>query len=304
MFATVISKFITALHQRRLHNGVHGKRPAGGRLTMFIVAGAGASGGCGLNTGASSGGGCGGGTGGLSILTIPTAMLPDQLYVYGGMGGKQPATLVSAATCVAGIESRVALEPTTSAVAQLTVIYALGGASGGTAATTTAGGIAPAAVAAATNTSMVFGMRGLYQLYAGLQGTAGGASSNQPNTTQLDQGNAWLMPGGGGAGSQGSSQFSYQIPHWIDSTDAYNRYPAGTWSPLDVDGWSPGFMKYLSMGGIGGCGCGASGSQRAGAGGNGGPGAGGGGAGGASTTNATLARPGNGGDGFVLIITK
>ena len=55
-----------------------------------------------VNTSTTSGGGAGGGSGALSTLMIPAAFLPDLLYIQAGLGGVQPATLVSGAVGVAG----------------------------------------------------------------------------------------------------------------------------------------------------------------------------------------------------------
>ena len=282
------------------------RKPRGAKMVYMIAVGAGSSGGCGLNTGTTSGGGAGGGSGAMSYCAIPAVLLPDELFVQAGNGGRQPATLVSAAVGVAGIPSYVCLEPT-SLVAQLTVLFANAGAATGTAATTTAGGAAGTAAAVATIANMPFAGRGFYQFLAGAAGAAGGGSTaagaslttpfqtGLPVTGGAGGGGASATPGAGGTISHPFSMGSVFINNYAAAAASSGATPAARGSIIQPHKFN------MFYGGFGGGGGNQTAGGAAGAGGDGGPGCGGGGAGGATTTNATLARPGDGGPGYVII---
>lgn len=285
------------------------RKPRGCKMIYMLAVGGGSSGGCGLNSGASSGGGAGGGSGAQSSLLIPAAVLPDELFIQAGAGGQQPASLVSAAVGVVGIPTYVCLEPT-SLVAQLTILFANAGPVTGTAATTTVGGVAGSAAAVATIANMPFAGRGLYQFFAGQAGVAGGTSTTAGvDRTLAFQSGIIVTGGSGGGGSSATPGAGGQITgadtNWASgaipnittvAAAASGATPAG-------QGYTPTPLKFnMFYGGLGGGGASTSGGGNAGAGGHGGLGCGGGGAGGCNTTNTTLARPGNGGPGFVLII--
>ncbi len=283
------------------------RKPRGVKMVYMLCIGGGSSGGCGLNTSTSSGGGAGGGSGGVSTLLIPAIFLPDTLFVQAGAGGRQPATLVSAAVGVAGVASYVHLDGGTSQIAQTTVIYANPGAATGTAATTTAGGAAGTAAAVATITNMSFAGRGLYQFFAGVAGSAGGTSTGAgANITTAFQAGQIVTGGTGGGGASatpgaggtiaGSSAPTGAIPDYTTAAAASSGATAAR------PGYTPPATKFnMFYGGLGGGGGNTTAGGAPGAGGPGNIGCGGGGAGGTTTTNATLARPGDGGPGLVLI---
>lgn len=288
------------------------RKPRGAKMVYMLGVGGGSSGGCGLNSATTSGGGAGGGSGAQSSLLIPAACLPDELFIQAGAGGRQPATLVSAAVGVAGVPTYVMLEPT-ALTAQLTVLFANAGAVTGTAATSTAGGAAGTAAAVATIANMPFAGRGLYMLFAGDRGAAGGGStaagasiSNAFLAGQLVTGGS----GGGGASATpgaGGNIRSYGASFWPNNgdqniPDIVEQAAASSGATAARPGFKPPRIKFnMFYGGTGGGGGNQTAGGNAGAGGDGDWGCGGGGAGGATTTNTTLARPGDGGPGFVVI---
>ena len=283
-------------------------KPRGAKFVYMIGVGGGASGGCGINTSTSSGGGAGGGSGAQSTLFIPASFLPDVLYIQAGLGGSQPATLVSGAIGVAGTITYVAIEPWTTLSAQTAILFANAGAVTGTAATTTNGGVAGTAAAVATIANMPLAGRGFYQFFAGQSGVAGGTSSG--SVTNLSYPTTGIMVTGGSGGG-GSSATVGLISGRFTGSGLGDNFPTSIGSPggsgaTPAGKGSGGFMlkSFQYMGGTGGGG--ASGNNSAGvagAGGNGAPGCGGGGAGGSNTTASTLARPGDGGPGFVYILS-
>jgi hypothetical protein len=94
---------------------------------------------------------------------------------------------------------------------------------------------------------------------------------------------------------------SFLQPTIAGGTAGSGATPAGA----GQDGtWNYRYPFGYFFGGLGGGGAsGTNAAGVAGAGGNGAPGCGGGGAGGSNTTATTLARPGDGGDGFVWIVS-
>jgi hypothetical protein len=271
-------------------------KPRGARFVYMIGVGGGSSGGCGTNSGTNSGGGAGGGSGAQSTLMIPAMFLPDVLYIQAGLGGSQPATLVSAATGVAGTITYVAIEPWNTLAAQLTVLFANAGAVTG-AATTTTGGTAGTAAAVATIANMPLAGRGVYQFFAGQAGTAGGSGGGSPGAgVALTYPTTGLMVQGG-QGGVGYSNVTSASNNGITGAGFGDNFPsvAGALTSDPTGNGSGGTMikPFQYTGGTGGI------ANRAG--GNGGPGCGGGGAGGSSTATPTLARPGDGGPGFVYI---
>jgi hypothetical protein len=280
------------------------RKPRGARFVYMIAVGGGSSGGCALNSGTTSGGGAGGGSGAQSTLMIPAMFLPDVLYIQAGLGGSQPATLVSAAVGVAGTITYVALEPWNTLAAQLTVLFANAGAVTATAATITAGGVQGTAAAIATIVNMPLAGRGAYQFFAGQSGTAGGTSTSAGVSQTYPTTGLMVMGGVGGGGSSTSGQaggaitlagFGDNFPAIAGGVQAITSTPAGSGSSGNM------LKSFQYTGGTGGGGSTATAGGLAGVGGNGAPGCGGGGAGGSNTTVTSLARPGDGGPGFVYI---
>lgn len=282
------------------------RKPRGDNWVYILAVGGGSSGGCGTNSAATGGGGAGGGSGSQTGLLIPAAFVPDILYIQAGMGGRQPATLVSAAVGVAGLITYVNVEPDTSVLANMTLVFAPGGSVTG-AATTTTGGTAGAASAVATIANMPLAGRGFFTLFAGQAGAAGGASAptaganiTLPATGLMVSGGA----GGGGStttGAAGGNITGIGLGSSIFPTLAGGGPAVTTVSAFPGSSFmAPNFL--MNYGGSGGGGATTTGGI-AGPGGIGAPGCGGGGAGASNTTDAALQRPGDGGDGFVIIMS-
>jgi len=274
-------------------------KPRGIKNVYMFGVGGGSSGVVGVNTATSNAGGAGGASGAQSAVFLPAMFVPDILYVQTGAGGQQPSVLVSGAVQVSGRLSLVSIQPNSAISAAELLLYAPGG-------TTVAGAIA-------TIAQMPLAARGIYSLYAGQAGTAGGATQTVGTALAFPVTGIMVMGGTGGGGSgaapgvggsitQPTNWFgsSYLLPTTTGGTAASGATPAGA-------GKSGHIVPYFLMnyGGQGGGGASATSGGIAGAGGNGAPGCGGGGSGGASSTAGitTLGRPGNGGNGFVLIIS-
>jgi len=277
------------------------RKPRGVKNIYMIGVGGGSSGAVSSNAAASNAGGGGGGSGAQTCVWIPAFFVPDTLYVQCGAGGRQPAVLVSAATQVGGVPTYIAIEPSTTLTANMTLLVANGGASGAV----TGGTVA-------TIAGMPLAARGYYTFFVGQSGTAGGAVNTASNAVTYPVTGLMVMGGAGGGGSSGSSLGGgagggFTVPAGSPINDFFLPTYAGGSAPsagASDTGRAGAVMKNFIMnyGGAGGGGEGLTSGPAAGGGGDGAPGSGGGGAGG-STLSATLARPGNGGDGFVIIMS-
>jgi len=279
------------------------RKPRGVKNVYILTVGGGSSGAVGANAAATNAGGAGGGSAGQSCLYIPALFVPDVLYIQCGSGGRHPTTLYSGGLQVGGGPSYVLLEPSTTVTSNLTLLYANGGTGGAT-----GGGI----IATIGNTPLA--ARGLYTFFGGQAGTAGGTAGGGngtnltfPVTGRITMGGA----GGGGSGAAPGAGGALSVPLGSPTNDFFLfTYPGGTAAsgatPAGA-GFSGPVMRNFIMnyGGMGGGGGSTTSGGNAGAGGNGAPGSGGGGSGGSTATAGanTLARPGNGGDGFVLILS-
>jgi hypothetical protein len=282
------------------------RKPRGAKFIYMIGVGSGSSGGCGINSAATSGAGAGGPSGAQTVVMIPAMFVPDVLYVQTGAGGQQPAVLVSAAVNVAGVTSYVCISPYTSVPPAGTILFANGGQIGTAAATSTTGGTATVAASAASIFNMPLAGRGFYQFFAGQAGTAGGTpaggsvAQTYPTTGLMVQGGA----GGGGSSTSGQAGGAITLAGFGDSFPAIaGGIAAVTSTPAGAGSGGTMLKMFQYTGGAGGGGSTTTAGGLAGAGGNGAPGCGGGGAGGSNTTVTTLARPGDGGPGFVYIFT-
>lgn len=288
------------------------RKPRGVNWVYMLAVGGGASGGCGINSGTRSGGGAGGSPGGMTTVLLPARFVPDICYIQCGVGGKQPAVLVSGALCVAGTPSYICWESSSASLLQR-MAFAPNAAAGSAAATTTTGGTATTTVVSNGIGNQPLAGRGMYSLYTSTSGSAGGTDATAGTNISIPTTGIFCTPGAGGGGSPTTANASAGggiaaiglgqnvIPTLSGGAGAVGATPAGR----GQDGtWSLSYPFGYFFGGLGGGG--ASGTQAAGvagAGGNGAPGCGGGGAGGSNTTATTLARPGDGGDGFVWIIS-
>ena len=290
------------------------RKPRGINWVYMIGVGGGSSGGTGVNTGTSSGGGCPGNSGAQSVVMMPAILLPDVLYIQPGLGGVGLST--SGALPVAGTTTYVSIEPSTTINGNSTILYAGGaGNSGAVAATTTAGGTAATATVLATQSIMCLGYRTLNNLTGAVQGIAGASrTSTTGNSQTIATSLSGLMvsggAGGGGmnAGTGGNGCF-FLVPSGalgqdfvpisgVGATGAIGSTPA----QRGADGFiCKNFLFFV--GGQGGGAASATAGGIAGAGGNGSYGCGGGGSGGSNTTNTTIAKAGDGGPGFVIIIS-
>jgi hypothetical protein len=261
-------------------------------------------------------------------LWIPAQFVPDILYIQAGAGGVGPTT--SAALGVAGQPTYVAIEPSTTLNPNATLLYALGGTVTATAATITVGGGVGTAPVAATIANMPLAGRGMWTALAGQNGTAGGSGSG---TTVLTAGGDRTLPttglmvtggtGGGAAnknnnsppGNPNTSSGGGAISGINDGSIFFTNGTPGANAFLasgltgEGDGVDCGHILKNSLmhyGGIGGRG--ADGifffePTTAFAGGNGAPGCGGGGSGSTPSGNNILLKAGDGGPGFVYIIS-
>lgn len=282
------------------------RKPRGVKFIYLIGVGGGGSGGTGLNTGTTSGGGAGGGSGAQTMVMIPSFMIPDTLYIQAGAGGIGPTT--SGAQGTAGQPTYVAIEPSTTLTANMTLLFANPGAvTSATVPTATAGGLAGTAAAATTIATMPLAGRGFYNFLAGQVGSVGGASTTAGIAQTLPATGLMVTGGTGGGGANNGTQFAGGaftavtgslgqdfFPALAGGTAAAGATPATIGSNFIVRNY---LMNY---GGTGGGGASVTAGGLAGAGAQGAPGCGGGGGGGGTTTNATL-KGGDGGPGFVLI---
>ena len=280
------------------------RKPRGVKNIYMIGVGGGSSGAVGPNSASTNAGGGGGGSGGQTSLWIPAFFVPDVLYIQCGAGGKQPTTLVSNQLQQGGGPTYVTIEPSTTLTPNMTLLLANGGVSG-----------VASAGAVATLAGMPLANRGNYTFFAGAGGGAGGTAGNGTGIT-VNYPTSGLMvtagTGGGGGGSAtggpggqmgapaGSPLDFFFLPIRQGASPASGATPAAAGESGVILG-----NYIMNYGGLGGGGASNASGGQAGAGGNGAPGSGGGGSGGSTTVAGanTLARPGNGGDGFVLILS-
>ena len=280
------------------------RKPRGVKNVYMIGVGGGSSGAVGNNTGTTNAGGAGGGSGGQTCVWIPAFFVPDVLYIQCGAGGRQPTTLIGGQIQQGGGPTYVAIEPSSTLTANMTVLLANGGVAGAV-----TGG------AVATIAGMPQAARGFYTFFVGQSGTTGGAAgSSSGGTLSFPVTGLMVMGGTGGAGGGnpsggtggtisapiGTPVNDFFLPGQSGGTGASGATPAGA-------GRSGMIVRNFIMnyGGWGGGGASNTSGGVAGAGGNGAPGSGGGGSGGSTTVAGanTLARPGNGGDGFVIVMS-
>jgi len=286
-------------------------KPRGDSMVYIIMVGSGGAGGNSvLGAASTAAGGGGGGSGGITTLTIPAIMLPDELYISLAIGN-----IGNASTSVAaGFSSYIAIMHTSGApIANNVIAVANSGASGGASTGATAGP-AGTAGAIATIAAMPLGGMGQYVLTAGQVGiiggtTVAGAALTLPLTGLFCTGGT----GGGGlpaistggtaggliTGVAGFMPVPVSIPGGVGGTTAPTSGSPGVTSAYPL--WHG--MPY-SVGGTGGgsSGLGASTGASGGNGGWGGLGSGGGGGGG-GFTGGTASVGGKGGNAYCYIIS-
>ena len=284
------------------------RKPRGAKMVYLLGVGGGGSGGTGVNTGTTSGGGAGGTSGAQSAVMIPAMLIPDMLFIQAGAGGQGPTT--SAAQGTAGQPTYVCIEPDSTLTANMTLLYALGGTiTSATVATTTTGGSAGTAPIAATISNMPLAGRGFYSLIPGFAGTAGGSSTTAGTALTLPTAGQMITGGTGGGGCNSTTGFAggaVATPTGALGQDFFPALAGGlaavTSTPAGVGGSFVEKNFLMNFGGTGGGGATTTAGGTAGAGATGAPGCGGGGGGGGNTTNTTL-KGGDGGPGFVIIIS-
>lgn len=266
-------------------------------LHIYMV-GSGGGGGAGAIGAVSNGaGGGGGGSGGQTIIEIPTALLPDRLYISVPMG--KTGT---------GLSSYVSTLPTTS-TSNHVVGIANGGAVGGNGTGGTAG-TAGGAGAIATSATMPLGWPFAKLALAGQAGTVGGGTSSATSlahpTTGLrvtgGTGGGGLPASGGGANAGGINAVAN--PSYFLGVEAGTGSTLSTTPPNNGNNGKQYFEAGLYF--TGATGGGATHTAATGAGlvqsygGDGNIGSGGGGSGGA-LTGSTPAPQSKGGSGLVII---
>jgi len=287
------------------------RKPRGARWIHLLGVGGGGGGGTGFTTGA-GGGGCGGSSGGQTTVMIPAMFVPDTLYIQAGAGGAGAPAGSGATLGTAGLITYVCLVPYSTISPAGTLLLANGGAVGAAVPTATFGGTAPAAVAAATIAGMCLAGRGFYTLLAGHAGIAGanaganGGGMSVPTTGLMVTGGTG--GGGGSAGATGGTGGEiFPISNML-GTDFFALPVPGTGAfgstPATSAGSGVVSRNFLfNFGGTGGGGGTNDAAGVASAGGDGAPGCGGGGAGCTGSGAVSIPRGGNGGPGFVYIIT-
>lgn len=248
-------------------------KPAGISYVAFTIIGGG--GGSGRSQTSSNGGA---GSGGVTTILLPSAFLPDTVFIRAGSGGIGATFLNGNGT--AGGVSYVAVYPSTTAA------YVLGYANGGPGGGASQLGSAGATIASIASMPLATGF--YYNFQAGLEGSNG--STFNSNGTNITLGALCLSGGAGGGYGSGFTGGS------ITGSGIIPTIPGGaTNAPGGAGVW---FWKgFKGCGGAGGGGGAASGTG--GAGGNGAYGCGGGGGGGAGGGGA--GQGGNGGQGLVVV---
>jgi hypothetical protein len=173
------------------------EKPRGITMIRFICIGGGGSGGNGFASATTTarGGGGGGGSGGYSSVVLPAILIPDTVYISAGRGG-----IVGA-----GMGSYVTVIPYTGLTAIYTLCYANGGSAGGNGAAGAVGALGAAAPIATRANTLLSGYGELI-LYAGSQGSTGGAVAGGNSTAITYPVTGLLLSGGcgGGGGATGT----------------------------------------------------------------------------------------------------
>ena len=276
-------------------------KPRGINWVYMIAVGAGASGvgGTFTNASAASAGAAGGGSGAQSMVLIPAMFVPNELFILTGLGGRQGTTITSALTSVAGTATYVAIEPSsTSLNTNLFFLVANGAAS-------TTGG-----TATAMSGNFPLAGRGWSQNFAGQNGGTAGATQNGAGGSVTLPTTGLMVTGGAGSGGKDVTGAGGGAGGAITGVGFLGTLPTHAGGTASASGTNAGngingrmvtpFMHYGGSGGGSGAFAATGNGSTGSSGGNGGPGCGGGASGPGYTTTG---RAGNGGDGFVHIIS-
>lgn len=274
-------------------------KPRGIKWVYMIGVGGGSSGAGGTFTGASaaSTGAVGGGSGAQASVLLPAFLVPSILYIQTGVGGRQGTAITSALASVNGTPTYVSVEPFTTLTPNCCFITANGGTG------TTGGTVSVIA-------NMPLAGRGVYSFFAGQNGGTAGATQSGAGGSVNAPTTGLMVTGGAGSGGKDVTAATRGAAGGVTGAGFLGTFPTiagGATSASGVNAGTgvSGYMvtPYLFYGGTaGGSGGFAATNPGAdgGAGGNGAPGCGGGASG---PGYATTGRAGNGGDGFVYIIS-
>lgn len=284
------------------------RKPRGASMVYMLAVGPGGGGGTSNNSGTTCFGASGGGSGAMSVLFVPAPLLPDVLYVQTPPGGA--GATANGSNGLASTNTMILIEQAAGSEPSLTLLSAASGGGGGTGTGFTGGGGGGSAPATSIANTVLAG-RGYSFFLAGQAGITGGspavnAASLTIPTTGL------IVTGGTGGGSTnavggGNSSGPIVAPatlgtNWFYSVPGAAAASGATPAQNGTPGFKlPNFM--MNYGGTGGGGASTTTGGLAGAGGAGAPGCGGGGGGGMGTTNKQVGVGGNGGPGFVLIVS-
>lgn len=264
------------------------KKPHGCTFVSMLAVSGGGGGGNGFSrtAGTAGGGGGGGGAGALVSLIMPAQFVPEDLFIFVGLGGPGNGATGTpgGSTCISPIPA------STSGIAFIIV----GGANGGN---------------TGNNTGAVLGG-------AGGAGLVGGAALLWPHATPPSQTGSAGGTALGGAGQTNGGTTADFFPFGAGTggggTNSATNFAGGSFTSLNTAFW-PNVPGGAAAGGngqdgiqfndrfefTGGAGGGSNNSGTGGLGGMGGTGCGGGGGGGGVTGGSG----GRGGDGIVVIIS-
>lgn len=288
------------------------RKPRGVNWVYMIGVGGGGGGGASRNSTTTSAGSSGGGSGAQTTVMIPARFIPDTLYIQagsGGAGGVYTGTSTTGNSGNSGLPTYVAIEPSTTLTANMTLLVADGGSFGR--AGTTAIVIGGPGGTVSTIATMPLAGRGVFNFLAGQAGQNGNNISGY--TSFLPPFTGLMVTGGcagggtnnAGNGIQGGGIFApiNQLgrdffPLIFPGTPASGSTPGVNASGGYI---SRNYLRFFGGGGAGGS-SGTSGGTSS-RGGNGAPGCGGGGGGGENSAAGGVSKSGNGGPGFVIIIS-
>jgi len=291
------------------------RKPRGVNWIYMFGVGGGGGGGAARNNSNTQPGGGGGGSGSQMSVFIPAMFVPDVLYVqagHGGAGGKYTGTSTTGVAGTAGIASFVCLEQDLSFVPNYTILYCSGGSGGGAAALSA--GAAGAGGGAPGISNVDLAGRGIWTVVSGSAGLIGGATGAAGGsvTPYTVAGSAFTGGGGGGGASASVFGLGGNINTIAGGLLGQDIYPLPISSGTAASGATPGGASghgviskngLFNFGGAGGSASSATAGGTSGQAGNGAPGCGGGGGGGETVSAGGVSKPGDGGPGFVYIIS-
>lgn len=277
------------------------QKPKNTHFVYITAIGGGAGGGSSSDVLGTSGGGGGGGSSSITSIMIPSALLPDTLYIQVGLGGSGGSGATIGAS---GELSTISIQPNTTAINTI-IRSGAAAAVGGGVGNTTVGGAGGAGGTVFTSTLGLLSSLGFYSSISGDAGATGGYGANGLTKTALS--NMCFCGGGGGAGKTTGTDFAGGS---ILAGGVLARVAGGSAGVAASNGNGgiatirPNLIAYASsalpFATTGGSGGGA--NQNGTGGGNGGAGEIGSGGGGAGALNGGTGRVGGrGGDGLVII---